>query len=305
MNARRWSSLAILVVVGVVPCAAQDVVSLGVNPETGLEEIRVDIAGLPTDAKPLDMVLINPGTFTMGSPDSERGRYSGEGPQHEVTITQPFYLGKYEVTQAQWLAVMGSDPSHEDFGNWGSGDDYPVYFVSWNDCQSFISRLNETERGTFRLPTEAEWEYACRAGTTTRFSFGDALECDDGTGYCEIQDQYMWWWGNRTYGGEADGSKEVGRKLPNPWGLYNMHGNLGEFCSDRYWAYSAGPQTDPQGPTSDTARVSRGGNWIHDARHCRSATRGASSQDMGHFTDGLRLLRLHEGSAVPDWAAYE
>ena len=303
MNARRWISLAVLMVVAVMPCVAQDVVSLGVNPETGLEEIRVDTAGLPTDAKPLEMVLIPAGTFTMGSPADERGRWDdGEWLPHEVTITEPFYLGKYEVTQAQWRAVMGSNPAH----SYGVGDDYPVYDVSWDDCQTFASRLNETGQGPFRLPTEAEWEYACRAGTTTRFSFGDALECDDNDGYCEIQDQHMWWWGNDTYGGEASGSKEVGTKLPNPWGLYDAHGNLLEWCSDWYQSPSdRGPQTDPQGPTSGSYRVPRGGYWLGSAAYCRSAVRNSLSPGFRGHAIGFRLLRLHEDSAVPDWSTYE
>ena len=287
----------------VVSCAAEDVVSLGVNPETGLSEIRVNIAGLPEDATPLDMALVPAGTFTMGSPSDERGRWGWEWLPHVVTITEPFYLGKHEVTQAQWQAVMGSNRA----SGHGVGDDYPVYAVSWNDCQTFISRLNETGQGTFRLPTEAEWEYACRAGTTTRFSFGDALECDDSTGYCEIQDQYMWWGGNNgTVGSDTYRSKEVGLKLPNPWGLYDMHGNVWEWCSD-WWQDSAsrGPQTDPQGPTLGSYRASRGGDWHNNAQYCRSAFRNNGLPDDRVDIFGVRLLRLHEASAVSDWSAYE
>ena len=311
----RSCVLLVMLFGAVVPCAAQDVVSLGVNPETGLSEIRVNLAGLPTDAKPLDMVLIPAGAFMMGSPENERGRYSRDGQEyewlpHRVKITQPFYLDKHEVTQAQWRAVMDSDPSHSDFGVYGRGKDFPVYYVSWNDCQTFIGRLNETELGAFRLPTEAEWEYACRAGTTTRFSFGDVLECDDLCGSCEIQDQHMWWCGNNS----QYGSKEVGAKLPNPWGLFDMHGNLWEWCSD-WWQEptSRGPQTDPQGPTSGQARVFRGGYWLNVARCCRSACRHDGTPDS-HYdysprprreSIGLRLLMAHEGSAVPDWPAYE
>ena len=306
------TTLAVVLALLIVhPCEAQVVENLGVNPETGLEETRVDLPGLPEDATPLEMVLIPAGTFTMGSPADERGRGASDWPPHEVTITQPFYLGKYEISQAQWRAVMGSDPSRWDFGNYGSGDDYPVYYVRWNDCQAFISRLNETGQGTFRLPTDAEWEFACRAGTTTRFSFGDALECDESDGdelkdFCELADQYMWWMGNDTYGGEASGTKEVGRKLPNPWGLYDIHGNVLEWCSDRFEPSSdRGSQTDPQGPTLGPLRAYRGGYWARSARRCRSATRGTFSPYNRRYEFGFRLLRSHEGSSVSEWTAYE
>ncbi|MBC7324568.1 MAG: formylglycine-generating enzyme family protein, partial [Moorella sp. (in: Bacteria)] len=126
------------------------------------------------------MVLIPAGTFMMGSPNNEQDRSSNEGPQHQVTLTKPFYLGKYEVTQAQWKAVMGSNPSYF------RGNNLPVEQVSWNDCQTFIQRLNQLGQGTFRLPTEAEWEYACRAGTTTRFYWGDDPN------YSQIG-QYAWY----------------------------------------------------------------------------------------------------------------
>ena len=226
----------------------------------------------------------------MGSPDDERGRWGSEGPQHEVTISQAFYLGKYEVTQAQWEAVMGANPA----SSWGVGDDYPVYYVSWDDCENFIQWLNSLGQGTFRLPTEAEWEYACRAGTDTRFSFGDALECDEPDEvYCELADQYMWWGGNRTYGGEQDGSKEVGRKRPNPWGLHDMHGNLWEWCSDWSGSYPSGPQVDPQGPSTGSRRVLRGSYWNGSTtQNCRSAVRNSYSPgDRSNI--GVRLLRSY------------
>ena len=290
----RLCGLLLLSFLMVVPCAAQGVVNLGVNPETGLNEIRVVLPGLPEDAKPLDMVLIPAGTFTMGSPEDERARGPDET-QHEVTIAQPFYLGKYEVTQSQWLAVTGDAPAHDR----GVGDDYPVYYVGWNDCQIFIERLNGMEQQTFRLPTETEWEYACRAGTTTRFSFGDAPECHDNCGYCEVYDQNMWWCGNRS----LFASEQVGSKLPNPWGLYDMHGNVVEWCSDWYGSYPAGPQTDPQGPTLGSYRVFRGGGWDSGPQNCRSADRGYDPG--GRYGDlGLRLLRPHERSAVTDWTEY-
>ena len=292
------------VAVLVLPSVGQGVENLGVNPETGHEEIRVDLLGLPEGAKPLEMVTIPAGTFTMGSPSDERGRKSdSDWPEHAVTLTEGFYLGKYEVTQAQWEAVMGSNPAS---GNYGVGDDYPVYSMSWNDCQVFVENLNGMGLGTFRLPTEAEWEYACRAGTDTRFSFGDALECaDTGDIYCAIMDEYVWWEGNRTYGGEQDGSKEVGRKLPNPWGLHDMHGNLYEWCSD-LWRdpYDRGSQVDPEGPTSGTVGVNsrcvaRGGYWGRDAQYCRSANRSPNPANSPNYgVIGLRLLRSYEGEST-------
>ena len=283
-------------VLAALPCRAEKIVELGKNAKTKLEEIHVKLPGLPSDAKPLEMVKIPAGTFTMGSPIDERGRDSDEGPLHDVTLRRAFYLGKCEVTQAQWEAVMGSNLSTESTvaqinGTYGVGDDYPVYYVSWDDCQTFVEKLNGTGQGTFRLPTEAEWEYACRAGMDTRYSFGDALECSDYESHCTLMDEHMWWRGNRSYGGERDGSKEVGRKRPNPWGLFDMHGNVYELCSDWYGSYRSGSQTEPQGPTSGTYRIKRGGNWLFDARICRSAHRNYASPDARGENIGFRLLR--------------
>ena len=236
----------------------------------------------------------------MGSPAGERGRISHlEWPTHNVTLTQEFYLGKYEVTQAQWKAVMGSHPVSADDTPHGVGDDYPAYYVSWDDCQTFLENLNGMELGTFHLPTEAEWEYACRAGTDTRFSFGDALECaDTGDSDCAIMGEYMWWRGNRTDGGEQNDCKEVGRKLPNPWGLYDMHGNIWEWCSDRWeYPFLRAPQVDPQGPSSGSHRVFRGGDWFNYAQDCRSACRDNRSPSARYYFIGLRLVRESDGSS--------
>ena len=297
----------------VLPGLAQDVESLGGNPETGLEEIRVNLPGMPEGAVPLEMVRIPAGTFTMGSPPDERGRYYPYNPQeydwpsHEVTLPEGFYLGQYEVTQAQWEAVMDSAPSHNSFGQDGQGDDYPVYYVSWDDCQTFVDNLNGLGLGTFRLPTEAEWEYACRAGTNTRFSFSDALECDDlGPVYCELMDRYMWWQGNDTYSGKTHGTMEVGLKLPNPWGLYDMHGSMWEVCSD-WWEDPSerGPQVDPQGPPSGSARVLRGGYWYAETQYCRSASRYSVPPGGRSSYIGLRLLMEYESvSNVKDFTRY-
>ncbi len=257
-----------------------------------MNQLTIQIPNLPDGAKPLEMVPIPAGTFTMGTRCTEDGYaetlgqylYS-EWPAHEVTITRPFYLGKYQVTQAQWNAVMGSE---KEFTFCGTGDDCPAYYVSWDDCQEFIGRLVATGQGMFRLPTEAEWEYACRAGTATLFSFGDARECDMiHDAYCELADRYMWWSGNNT--DEDYAAKAVGRKLPNAWGLYDMHGNIQEWCSD-FWQdiELRGPQTDPQGPNEGSERVIRGGWWNDTAFNCRSAVRRSGSWGMD-FNIGLRL----------------
>jgi formylglycine-generating enzyme required for sulfatase activity len=269
-------------------CQEDSILSDGRDSET----ITINLPDLPDAAKPLEMVLIKPGEFTMGSPPTERSRLSREWLPHKVTITKPFYLGKYEVTQAQWWAVMGTNPANGH----GVGDDYPVYNLNWNDCRGFIRRLNEMGKGSFRLPTEAEWEYACRAGTTTRFSFGDATDCNDARVYCETYDKYMWWGGNNGKHGYPSGSKPVESKLPNPLGLGDMHGNVWEWCSD-YWQAPTprGPQTDPRGPDSGTRRVMRGGSWTSHALHLRSADRPGIPPDDSKYSYiiGLRLVRLY------------
>ena len=235
------------------------------------QEIALTIPGTTVQ---LMMRLIPAGTFNMGSPDDEADRESDEGPQHWVTITEPFYIGVYEVTQAQWEAVMGSNPSFfEASGN-------PVETVSWEDCQIFINELNTKGIGTFRLPTEAEWEYACRAGSITRFSFGNDLA------YSKAGD-YAWHWGN-----SSDTAHTVGQKEPNAWGLYDMHGNVFEWCSDWYGAYDVASQTDPTGPSSGSNRVLRGSSWSLLPKYCRSAFRNYFN--MPAFKQsyvGFRLVR--------------
>jgi formylglycine-generating enzyme required for sulfatase activity len=189
----------------------------------------------------MEFVLIPAGTFQMGSDDSEA--YNNERPAHTVRITQPFYLGKYEVTQGQWQAVMGSNPSRF------TGDpNRPVEQVSWEDVQEFIRRLNAREGGaTYHLPTEAEWEYAARAGTTSRWSFGDTAR---------QLGRYGWYEENA--GGQTH---PVGQLQPNPWGLYDMHGNVWEWVQDWYAEdyYRRGTAVDPAGPSSGSSRVHRGG----------------------------------------------
>jgi len=246
------------------------------------EEITVDLPGGAT----MEMVWIEPGMFTMGSPDSEPGRSVQEGPQREVTISRRFWLGKYEITQKQWVVVMGSNPSH--FSGWGAN--HPVENISWYEVQSFIHALNESAGDSlYRLPTEAEWEYACRAGTTTRWSFGD----DES----QLGD-YAWYDDNACAVG-ACYPHEVGTKLPNPWGLYDMHGNVSEWCQDWQGDYSSGSRIDPIGPTTGSTRIMRGGSFADNARLVRSADRRSFSPGLHGNPIGARLLRMAEPVPLP------
>jgi len=227
----------------------------------------------------IEMVWIEPGSFTMGSPASETGRDSDET-QHQVTLTQGFWLGKYEVTNVEWKSLMGTEP-------W-KGQSYvlddpksPVVYVSWDDCQKFIQKLNQKGEGTFRLPTEAEWEYACRAGTNTAYHFGNT---EDGLA------EYAWYTKNAL---DANGkyAHVVGKKKPNAWGLYDMHGNVWEWCQDWYGEYPSGAVTDPTGPASGQSRVLRGGSCDGNPENCRSAYRHRFTPVGRYYSRGFRLLR--------------
>jgi len=204
--------------------------------------------------------LIPAGTFMMGSPENEEERDEREGPQHQVTISRPFYMGTFQVTQSQWQQVMGSNPSYS------KGDDLPVESVfCWNDGQGYLGKLCKMEgvpKETYRLPTEAEWEYACRAGTTTRFYTGDS----DG-------DLARAGWYRDNSGHKTHKTHPIGQKAPNAFGLYDMHGNVWEWCEDWYAAYASGNIIDPRGPVKGSARVLRGGSWYNRAFLCRSAFR--------------------------------
>jgi len=222
----------------------------------------------------LELVWIPAGEFMMGSPSTEAQRDNDEGPRHRVKITKGFWMGKHEVTQAQWESVMGNNPSRF------KGSDNPVEQVSWNDCQEFLKKLARQTGQRFRLPTEAEWEYACRAGTETVFHYGDSLS--------SRQANFN---GNHPYGGASKGTyvkktTSVGSYRPNAFGLYDMHGNVWEWCYDWKRDYSSGTHTDPQGPSSGSYRVLRGGSWGSYAGICRSAYRINGTPDDGDDRSG-------------------
>lgn len=222
---------------------------------------------------------IPPGTFWMGSREDESGRYDDET-RHRVTLTQGFWLGQTAVPQSLWQAVMGDNPSHF------KGEDLPVEEVSWDDCQAFLQRLNQFDDGLdLCLPTEAQWEYACRAGTETPFHFGTSITTDqvnyDGTRPLEGSPK-----------GEYRGQTVPVHALPgNAWGLQQMHGNVYEWCLDYKTRYSAGYQVDPTGPEFGTERVMRGGSWIIESRFCRSAFRIGNVPDERYLGTGFRLTR--------------
>jgi len=213
-----------------------------------------------------DMMLIPAGTFTMGSPASDKGRNDDES-LHQVMITNPYYMGKYEVTQEQWEAVIGNNPSSKN-----KGAKLPVTDVSWEDCQEFLKRLNEKSNAGYRLPTEGEWEYACRAGTYTAYSFGDRITKND----ANYDDSSI---------------RTVGIYKPNAFGLYDMHGNVWEWCEDWYGAYSAGAVTDPRRLAPAKSRVLRGGSFLNDGSAARSSYRGDTAPTNRSDFVGFRLAR--------------
>jgi formylglycine-generating enzyme required for sulfatase activity len=227
-----------------------------------------------TNSIGMKLRLISAGEFMMGSPETESEREDNET-QHRVSITKPFYLGVTEVTQEQYQTVMGKNPSQF------KGPQNPVEKVSWADAVEFCRKLSampaeKTAGHVYRLPTEAEWEYACRSGTTTAYGFGDdASRLGD----------YGW------FGNSDSSTHPVGEKKPNAWGLYDMHGNVWEWCQDWYSAYPSGSAMDPTGATSGSNRVLRGGGWSTLARFCLSADRGGSTPENRDDYLGFRVLR--------------
>lgn len=229
---------------------------------------KVDVVDFGKDVK-LEMVLVPAGKFKMGSPESEKDRSKFET-QHEVTLTKPFYMGKYEVTQEQWEAVMGDNQSST------KGAKLPVTDVSWEDCQEFIKKLNASTKGGYRLPYEAEWEFACRAGTSTAYSFGDAITPKDAN-----------------YRGSKIGEPvAVGSYKPNAFGIYDMHGNVWEWCENWYGDYPAGAVTDPKGAATGKGRVLRGGAFYVGESIARSSFRyNFYLPSLRNNSHGFRLAR--------------
>jgi len=238
----------------------------------------VTAADTVTNSLGQTFIAIAPGTFMMGSPAEEAGR-EGDETLHEVTLKQKFYMMTTEVTQGQWQTLMGTNPS----ANNACGSDCPVENVSWEDTQSFISVINALNEGTYRLPTEAEWEYACRAGSSTAFANGDITQTQ-----CEIDPSLNvmgWYCGNSNYQ-----THPAAQKQANPWGLYDMHGNVWEWCLDWSENYPEGSVTDPTGPQTGLYKVARGGSYGDHARGCRSAERNCQWPTHTHARYGFRLV---------------
>ena len=226
----------------------------------------------------MEFVLIKPGKFMMGSPEDEPGRYTGERP-HPVNLTGPFHMQTTEVTQAQWKALMSKNPSSHK----RCGDNCPVEQVSWDDVQKFIQKLNQKETtDKYRLPTEAEWEYACRAGSKTAFPNGSitTLQCDVDDNLNAI----AWYCGN-----SQNLVHPVAGKEPNAWGLYDMLGNVQEWCQDWFGGYPDDEVVNPKGPKKGSYRVMRGGTWYSPARDVRSASRFGSPPRYRFQHIGFRL----------------
>ena len=226
-----------------------------------------------------EFVYIKPGTFMMGSPKGEVDQFNDET-QHPVTLTRGYWLADSACTQALWQAVMGANPSQ-----FNDDPTLPVERVSWNEVQTFLDRLNAQVPGLDAgLPSEAQWEYACRAGTTTPFSFGE-----------NITPEQVNYEGSHPY---ADGQKGLYRERtvpvkslpPNPWGLYEMHGNVNEWCADWYGDYPQGPQIDPSGPSEGAGRVLRGGSWGLNGQYCRAAYRDGGVLGYRSSVTGFRIM---------------
>lgn len=232
------------------------------------EKANTEPGNVVVNSVGMKLAYIPPGEFEMGSPIDEKGRAEDEL-QHRVKLTRAFRIGVTEVTQGQWEKVMGYNRSNF------KGSDLPVEKMSWREAVAFCKKLSKDEGKVYRLPTEAEWEYACRAGATGAFG---------GTGNI---DEMAWY---------ADNSEEkshpVGTKKANAWGLYDMHGNVSEWCSDRYGAeYAEGEAVDPEGPAVGTYRVVRGGSWSHFARACRCAARSSVPESYQLRQTGFRVVK--------------
>lgn len=288
--------------------------------------VAIGLPNLPDGARPLRMRRIHASgkSFQMGSPDTERGRNLDEGPVHTVSFDYDYYLGETELTQAQWVALMGDNPANQTGIAYGIGYNLPMFFVSWDECQVFLKALNALGRGTFRLPSEAEWEFACRGGSSSRFYYGDSLGCDDECTNCTAFDiiiepegarksviekrssdlqepvilpfrkfrlDYMWFCAvDQSYT-----HRQVGLLLPNNFGLYDMSGNVNEWCQDAVHDSYVGAASDGSAweEPGRPKQIYRGGSSQDSASRCRSADRKGSNTDptKGDRHIGLRLAR--------------
>ena len=293
-NRATWAMLAVVLpcVWGFVTgCGKQDTVPQQQQIASQQQQIapqQQEIAPQQQQSTPEpEMVFIKGGTFMMGSPPGETGSLFTERPVHDVTVSD-FYMGKYEVTFAEYDAYCDETGTSKpnDWG-WGRGI-RPVVAVSWNDATAYCKWLSEQTGKSYRLPTEAEWEYACRAGTTTRYSFGDSeSDLDDYALYFSTSVITV----SRAEPYTGGNTNEVGGKKPNAWGLYDMHGNVWEMCADWYGDYSSSRQTDPKGPSWGSSRVQRGGSWSVKPGGLRSASRSWFSPAYGNHRLGFRVCR--------------
>jgi formylglycine-generating enzyme required for sulfatase activity len=233
-----------------------------------------------TNAMGIEFMWIPPGVFTMGSPSSEAGRNNDEGYQHSVTISKGFWIGRFEIAQDEWQRIMGTDSLMLHQGGMDrESAGKPIEQVSWDECQTFINKLTLlSQDGKYSLPTEAQWEYACRAGTSTAYNFGNDITTD-----------------LANYQFNKNESTNIGSYPPNGWGLYDMHGNVNEWCSDIYEdGYRQFAEKDPSGPQHGSAqgkRVYRSGSWTCRDSACRSASRGSAASYLNFPGFGFRLVR--------------
>jgi formylglycine-generating enzyme len=230
-----------------------------------------------TNSIGMKFVWIKPGSFMMGSPKEEKKRIGNEN-QHKVTLIRGFYMGVYTVTQEQWQEVMGNNPSC-----FKGEKNLPVDSVTWDNCQEFIKKLRTKDRKLYRLPTEAEWEYSCRAGTKTPFYFGQTIS----TEHANFNGNFTY--GNGKQGAYRGKTTTVGIFSANAWGLHDMHGNVSQWCQDWYGDYPQKDVVDPTGPEKSKLRVLRGGSWLINPEHCRSAYRLGTEPGYRFHDFGLRV----------------
>ena len=258
-------ALAAMSVCALVSCGGDDDDSpKGTSSTSKPQSITVKNNGKQVSIK---MILVKAGTFTMG--DEFGIGYNDELPTHSVTLTQDYYMGETEVTQELWETVMGTNPSSF------KGENLPVEKVSWNDCQQFINKLNKLTGKKFRLPTEAEWEFAARGGNKSKgYQYSGSNKIGEVTWYYENSNSE---------------THPVKTKAPNELGIYDMSGNVWEWCQDFYDNYNSGSQTNPTGPSSGSTRVNRGGSWLNNLGSCRSSNRTFNAPGTAYNYLGLRL----------------